>query len=311
MRDSTLITITTLNGSKQYTLTQLIKKFILGFGILFLFFVVAICFSVRYLNALVDEKTKQIEAKNQELIKKTNKISYLLSQKNVLQMKVSALKNEIAQKQKLLNSVNDKIDDIERIIQFEPPKNVTYTQRLDLAKIDLVNKKMVLNSIPNGYPVVYTGISSKFGWRIHPILHKREFHTGLDLRAKLHTPVYATADGIVEYAHYHKRSGYGNLLIIDHNFGFKTMFGHLSKFVVHQGDFVRKGQLIAYTGNSGLSSGPHLHYEIRYLGIVLNPIYFIKWNLKDYNYIFKKERKVKWQSLIRAIQWQKKLIQQQ
>ena len=174
-----------------------------------------------------------------------------------------------------------------------------------------IDKKFMLQNIPNGYPIKYIGISSKFGWRKHPILHKKEFHTGLDLRAKMNTPVYATADGIVEFAKYHKRSGFGKLLIIDHNFGFKTLFGHLNKIVVKNGDFVHKGELVAYTGNSGLSSGPHLHYEIRYIGVVLNPIYFLKWNLKNYNYIFKKEKKVKWQSLIKAMNNQKQLIQQQ
>ena len=115
----------------------------------------------------------------------------------------------------------------------------------------------------------------------------------------------ATADGIVEYAGFHKRSGYGNLLIIDHNFGFKTLFAHLHKIVVKNGDFVKKGQIIAYTGNTGLSNGPHLHYEIRYIGVVLNPLNFIKWNLKNYSYIFKKEKKVKWKAIIKAIYYNK------
>jgi murein DD-endopeptidase MepM/ murein hydrolase activator NlpD len=221
------------------------------------------------------------------------------------------LKTEIEKKEKFLNEVNDKIEDIERILQFTPPKKMGKSEKLDLAKLDLVDKKFVLDNIPNGYPVKFKGISSKFGWRKHPILHKKEFHTGIDLRASINTPVYATANGIVEFAKYHKRSGYGKLLIIDHNFGFKTLFGHLNKIVVKNGDFVRKGDIVAYTGNTGLSNGPHLHYEIRYIGVVLNPINFIKWNLKNYNSIFKKERKVKWQSLIKAIKWQKELIQQQ
>ena len=85
----------------------------------------------------------------------------------------------------------------------------------------------------------------------------------------------------------------------------------VSEIYVDTGDFVKKGELIAYTGNSGLSNGPHLHYEVRYIGVVLDPMNFIKWNLKNYNAIFKKERKVKWQSLIKAMKYQKQLIQQQ
>jgi len=302
-KDSLLITLTTLKGSKQYTISQLIRKFILIF-ILFLIalFVIAF-FTIKYLNNLVDKQTKEINNKKQELILKNKEIQKLYSEK-------TKLLKDIQTKQQYLSEINDSIVDIERIIKYTPPKNINIKQRLNLAKISLVEKKFILRNIPNGYPVVYKGISSPFGWRIHPILHKREFHPGIDLRARMNTPIYATADGIIDFAAFHKRSGYGRLIIIDHNFGFQTLFGHLNKIVVHQGDFVKKGDLIGYTGNSGLSNGPHLHYEIRYTGMIVNPIYFVKWNLKNYNSIFKKEKKVKWQSLIKAIKWQMTLQQQ-
>lgn len=296
MKNKTLITITTLHKSKQYTITEIIKKFLISIVISIVIFLISSIFIIKYLNNAVEKKTGEIDNLLQ--------IQYNLENSN------KKLKDNIKIKKQKLDEVNDKIDDIERILQINSPPNTTNNERLDLAKIDLVDKKIVLRNIPNGYPVVYKGITSPFGWRIHPILHKREFHPGIDLRAKLHTKVYAPADGIVEFARFHKRSGYGNLLIIDHNFGFKTLYGHLSKFVVKQGDFVKKGDLVAYTGSTGLSNGPHLHYEIRYLGMVLNPKYFLQWNLKNYNLIFKKEHKIKWQSLIKAIQWQKKTIQQ-
>jgi len=318
MKDSILVSITTLNGSKQYTITQLIKKFIFFIIIFGVLLFIATFFFIKYLNGVIEEK-------NLELNKKNSDIKKIVLQREILKYKIKKLENNITfleknitsledmikLKEKVLSEVNDRIEDIERIIQFEAPKNIKINQRLDLAKLDLVDKKFVLHNIPNGYPIKYIGISSSFGWRKHPILNKREYHTGIDLRAKMNTVVRATADGIVEFAKYHKRSGYGKLLIIDHNFGFKTMFGHLNKIVVKQGDFVKKGQIVAYTGNTGLSSGPHLHYEIRYIGVVLNPLVFMKWSLRNYNYIFKKEKKIKWQSLIKAIQWQKKLIQQQ
>jgi len=296
MKNKILITITTLSGSKQYTISQIIKRFVISIILFILLFLVIAIFTIKYLN-------KEVE-------KQTNEIDNLLQTKFALENSNKTLKSEIAKKEKFLSEVNDKVSDIERILQITPPKDTSTKERLDLAKIDLVDKKLVLRSIPNGYPVKFRGISSKFGWRMHPILHKREFHTGLDLRAPINTKVYAPADGIVDFASYHKKSGYGRLLIIDHNFGFKTLYGHLNKFAVKQGDFVKKGDLIAYTGNTGLSNGPHLHYEVRYIGVVLNPINFVKWNLKNYNSIFKKEKRVKWQSLIKAIQWQKKLIQQ-
>jgi murein DD-endopeptidase MepM/ murein hydrolase activator NlpD len=120
------------------------------------------------------------------------------------------------------------------------------------------------------------------------------------MKAKMKTPVYATADGVVEFSGMHKRSGYGNLVIIQHNYGFKTYFGHLNKIAVKAGKFVKKGDLIAYTGTTGMSNGPHLHYEVRYLARVVNPFWFLKWNVTNYQEIFKKEKKIPWQSLIAA-----------
>jgi len=305
MKNSILITITTLKGSKQYTITQIIKKFLITILFFFIVLMIGLFFFIKYLNSVIDTK-------NNDLQKSKTEIQHLTKQKENLNFKIltlekniSLLEDTISKKEKFLSEVNDKVADIERIIQFTPPKDIEIKQRLDLAKLNLIDKKIMLRNIPNGYPVPYIGISSKFGWRKHPILHKKEFHTGLDLRAKMNTPVKATADGIVEYARFHKRSGYGNLLIIDHNFGFKTLFGHLHKIIVKNGDFVKKGQIVAYTGNTGLSNGPHLHYEIRYIGVVLNPLYFVKWNLKNYNYIFKKEKKVKWEEIIKAIYYNK------
>ena len=318
MKDSILITITTLHKSKQYTISQLIKKFIIVFVTFSFLLLFGTFFFIKYLNNLVDEKSKEIENKKVELINKNKEIKKYYTQKIELKNKILRLETdkinlekEITKKEEFLSQVNDKIEDIERIIKFVPPKDIGVKERVDLAKINLVDKKFVLSNIPNGSPIKFNGITSKFGWRKHPLLKKKEFHTGIDMRAKINTPVYATADGIVEFAKYHKRSGYGRLLIIDHNFGFKTLFAHLNKVVVKNGDFVHKGQLVAYTGNTGLSNGPHLHYEVRYIGVVLNPINFVYWNLKNYDSIFKKEKKVKWQSLIKAIQTQKQIIQQQ
>ena len=121
------------------------------------------------------------------------------------------------------------------------------------------------------------------------------------LRAQVGTPIYATADGIVEWAAEHKSSGLGILVIIQHNFGFATYYGHLSRAVVKPGDYVRKGDLIAYSGNTGLSSGPHLHYEVRHLQRRLDPRPFLEWSLARYESLFEKEGRVQWDSLAKAI----------
>jgi murein DD-endopeptidase MepM/ murein hydrolase activator NlpD len=311
MKNSILITITTLEGSRQYTINQLIKRFLIFFIIFLVLFSIFAFFSINYLNKLVKEKTKLLHQKNQQIVFMTKKQELFKIKEKNLKNKIISLEKNITKKQKLLDEVNNKISDINAILKIKPSTNMTTFEQLDLAKIDAINKKYILQNIPNGYPVKFKGITSPFGWRINPILGKREFHTGIDLRASMKTPVYATANALVQYARFHKTSGYGKLIILSHNFGFKTLFGHLSKIVVKEGDFVKKGDLIGYTGNSGFSSGPHLHYEIRYLGMVLNPKYFLNWKLDNFNTIFKYEHKIEWKSLIKAIKCQEKLLQLQ
>jgi murein DD-endopeptidase MepM/ murein hydrolase activator NlpD len=100
-----------------------------------------------------------------------------------------------------------------------------------------------------------------------------KFHSGQDFHAPIGTPVYATGDGTVESAQYN--DGYGNCIIIDHGFGLKTLYAHLSKFLVKPGQVVRRGENIALSGNSGISDGPHLHYEVIKDGVKVNPMTYI------------------------------------
>ncbi len=108
-----------------------------------------------------------------------------------------------------------------------------------------------------------------FGMRMHPILHIRTMHEGLDIIANVGTNVYATGDGTVSYVG--KRGGYGNVVEINHGFGYSTLYGHLSKPLVRSGQRVKRGQIIALSGNTGLSTGPHLHYEVRKNGAHVDP----------------------------------------
>lgn len=303
------VTINDNNGIRQYNLHEVIKKIIMYsvIGILVIFAVGG--FFIFYLNYSLDTITQKKEA--------MQKAYTLLAQKNKsLKDVVETKEKHIEQKTHALALVSDKLSDIEQLIGLK--ESAKETQEED-RKLVVLLKNVSLNSqevaymfenIPNGWPVKNTKITSKFGWRIHPTLHRREFHRGLDLRARMNTPVYATASGVVEYAGMHKRSGYGNLIIIDHAFGFRTTFGHLNKVATKPGRFVQKGDLIGYTGNTGMSSGPHLHYEIRYIQRVLDPTNFVKWSAKNYKKIFKQEKRVAWQSLITAINHQKSTITQ-
>ena len=122
-------------------------------------------------------------------------------------------------------------------------------------------------------PIVYKTISSPFGLRVHPITGRSKIHTGVDLRANIGTPVKASASGVVTKATYF--SGYGNYINISHPGGLKTAYAHLSKILVRNGQYVKQGQVIAYSGNSGNSTGPHLHYELMKNGKYINPLSFV------------------------------------
>jgi murein DD-endopeptidase MepM/ murein hydrolase activator NlpD len=112
-------------------------------------------------------------------------------------------------------------------------------------------------------------VTSGFGSRFHPILGYRRMHAGLDLAASYGSPIVAAADGRVASAGW--SGGYGNLVRISHAGGLQTMYGHMSRIVARSGEMVRQGQLIGYVGSTGLSTGPHLHYEVLKNGRAVNP----------------------------------------
>ena len=132
--------------------------------------------------------------------------------------------------------------------------------------------------IPALFPIDRTqlrSISSPYGYRLHPVLKYRVMHDGIDLAAPTGTDIYATGNGTVVKAK--RESSYGNLVEINHGFGYRTVYAHLSKIFVKAGDSVKRGQVIGHVGSTGRSTGPHLHYEVRYRGTPVNPeIYFDK-----------------------------------
>ena len=131
--------------------------------------------------------------------------------------------------------------------------------------------KGYFNAIPAIKPM--DGYYSRFGFgnRLHPILGTHKVHLGLDIVNDVGTPVYATADGFVKMAG-HSGGGLGFAVIINHGYGFETVYAHLSKILVREGQKVKRGDIIAKCGKSGLATGPHLHYEVRKNGVAQNPI---------------------------------------
>ncbi len=138
---------------------------------------------------------------------------------------------------------------------------------------DILNKhktnQMLFAHIPAIDPIRDGVVTDGFGMRFHPILHMRLMHEGIDIETPRGTPVHSTGDGVVSYAG--RRGGYGNVVEIDHGFGYVTLYGHLEKSLVKEGEKVKRGDIIALSGSSGLSTGPHLHYGITKNGIFVDP----------------------------------------
>ena len=148
------------------------------------------------------------------------------------------------------------------------------------------SKESFVNAIPAIQPVSNEDLNqmaSGFGYRLDPFYRTFTFHPGMDFTADVGTEVYATGDGIVQKSQ-DDGWGYGNHVIINHGFGYTTLYGHLSKIAVSSGASIKRGQLVGYVGNTGRSTGPHLHYEVRRGGNPLNPAFFYHHDLTDEQY---------------------------
>ena len=133
----------------------------------------------------------------------------------------------------------------------------------------ILQQSVLKEMLPNAEPVNVAYNSSSYGWRIDPFTGGKAFHEGLDFPANIGTPIYAAADGIVSFADH--TPDYGNIVKIEHGSGLETRYAHASKLLVHAGERVAKGQIVAEVGSTGRSTGPHLHYEIRLNGDSLDP----------------------------------------
>ncbi|MBW1681402.1 MAG: M23 family metallopeptidase [Deltaproteobacteria bacterium] len=136
----------------------------------------------------------------------------------------------------------------------------------------LENQKTLLASTPSIWPT-RGWLSSRFGYRISPFTGEREFHRGIDISTRLNAPIVAPADGIV--AANERLYGYGRTLTIKHGHGIVTRYAHLQKSLVKKGQYVKRGETIALVGNTGRSTGPHLHYEVHVNGIAVDPQRYI------------------------------------
>lgn len=165
--------------------------------------------------------------------------------------------------------LNENVDNLRRKIYIE---SKSQDEVVELAE----SKEKLFAAIPAIQPVAnkqLIALASGFGLRIHPIYKVKKMHTGIDFAASIGTPIYATADGTIDRVDV-SFSGYGKVIEIDHGFGYRTRYAHMHGFAIRQGQKVKRGDLIGYVGNTGLSTAPHLHYEVFVNGVHANPVHY-------------------------------------
>ena len=250
---------------------------------LFLIILIYALFSLYTKNKHLSELAKTLFAQNTEL--------------SAQNLKLQSESSEIL---KSLDENNEKMADLQIAAALNEAKNELKSKKAVNLNFNQNQISYILKSVPNGLPIYYKGTTSQYGNRIHPISKTQKMHHGIDLRASVGTPVIATADGFIEFAG-NSGTGYGQLVIISHNYGFKTYYGHLyDQNIVSAGKWVKKGEIIGYSGNTGYSTGPHLHYEVRFLGRTVDPANFMAWNNTNFSNISTLEPTVSWQELANA-----------
>jgi murein DD-endopeptidase MepM/ murein hydrolase activator NlpD len=173
-------------------------------------------------------------------------------------------------KDKLITGLGEKIEKLSRRLEMQ---NKSYDELSRLVK----NKEDILASLPAIQPIAnrhLKRLSAGFGMRKHPIFKIHKMHEGLDYVAPQGTPIYATGKGVIKYTN-KSNVGYGNQVVIDHGYGLMTRYAHLKLIKVKTSETVERGQCIGYLGNTGCSSGPHVHYEVIKNGKKVNPIHYM------------------------------------
>ncbi|MBX2902643.1 MAG: M23 family metallopeptidase [Chitinophagales bacterium] len=176
----------------------------------------------------------------------------------------------------LIKNLSIKVDKLRRQMAIQ---SKSYDQIADLIQ----NREDMLSSMPSIQPVTNKDLkhlASGFGMRTDPVYKISKFHEGMDFAAPTGTEVYVTGNGVVETVEY-SYSGYGNQVVVNHGYGYKTRYAHLSKFKVKVGQKLKRGDLVGLVGSTGKSTGPHLHYEVIKGGNAVNPVYYYYNDLKD------------------------------
>jgi murein DD-endopeptidase MepM/ murein hydrolase activator NlpD len=297
MRNYFTVTISDVHGSRHYSFKHFFRKFAWVIVSVFLLIwsvgAVSLWWLAYQAQEMETQNAARVSAFTETLKQARADYEKLLAEKD-------SIESDLEQKSAEIAFLDQSLKGLETLVgvDAEEPEKLPYEERVKQVQLNTLGKNLLLNMTPSGHALsVYKGLTSKYGYRNHPITKKRHLHGGIDYKSAIGDDVVATADGVVKYSAYNKDSGFGNLVTILHANGFKTRYGHLSQRSVKVGQFVHKGQKIGEVGSTGRSSGPHLHYEVWFLHHRLNPLPFAKWNIENYDDIFTKVKGVPWGSL--------------
>ncbi|WP_018613113.1 M23 family metallopeptidase [Segetibacter koreensis] len=227
---------------------------------------------------LMSQRVQQLQQQMTELEKRDNKVYRAIFEANPVPDSARATQikksQEIAVIQRLnegqlIKSIAEQLNNLTSRLNFQ---SKSYNEINEMVR----NKQKLLASIPAIQPVSnkeLTRIASGFGSRIDPVYKVIKFHEGLDFTAPQGTPIYATANGRVKAAGL-DAGGYGNHVVIDHGYGYETLYGHMVRVKARKGQVVKRGQVIGWVGSTGKSTGPHCHYEVHKNSTPVDPVYF-------------------------------------
>lgn len=233
---------------------------------------------LEYALQKMNEQVRSIDRQMEALEKRDNEVYRSIFEAQPIPDSIRALQaekeKEIAKVEglpegRLISSIDTTIRRLKSRIEAQ---NKSYKQLVSL----IGNKEALLAATPAIQPIsnqALNRIASGYGYRIDPVYKTIKLHAGLDFAAPQGTPIYATADGVVKLSGF-SDGGYGNHVIINHGYGYETLYGHMVRIKVRSGRRVKRGEVIGYVGNTGKSTGPHCHYEVHKNGQKLDPVYF-------------------------------------
>ena len=228
--------------------------------------------------AILQERIKQLELQMVELEQRDNEVYRSIFEATPIpdsaRVKEILAKNEIRLIQSLSNTaltdnIRNQLNNLSLRMSFQ---GQSFAEITTMVK----NKEKLLRAIPAIQPVSNKNlkrVASGFGYRIDPLYKDSRLHAGLDFSAPTGTPIYATADGEVQIAGFNT-DGYGNKVVINHGYGFQTLYAHMVRVIANVGQSVKRGEVIGYVGSTGKSTGSHLHYEVIKRGTKVDPVYY-------------------------------------